>query len=171
MPAVVEEERLPYLEIHDRAGRKVVTVLELLSPANKQSKSERDQYRAKLQRVLASGTNFVEIDLLRGGTRTSWDGLPKCDYYAVVSRREDRAQNPPRAGLWPIGIRDPLPTIPIPLQPGEPEPTLNIQALIHRIYDTAGYRIFIYDSDPEPPLPPADAVWAAQLLNPPATPA
>jgi hypothetical protein len=30
--------------------------------------------------------------------------------------------------------------------------------------------MFLYQSDPEPPLSPADAVWAAQLLNPPAPP-
>jgi len=166
MPVVVEEVRLPYLEIIDRANRKVVTVLELLSPSNKQVKSDRDQYRAKVQRILASGTNFVEIDLLRGGPRMPWERLPACDYYAIVSRPAERNSAEPHAGLWPIGLREKLPTIPVPLRPGEPEPTLDLQAILHRIYDTAGYQLFIYDSEPEPPLTGEDAAWAAQLLNP-----
>jgi hypothetical protein len=64
MPCVVTEERLPYLEIRDRARNEVVTILELLSPTNKATGSNRDQYLAKGQRSLASNTNFVEIDLL-----------------------------------------------------------------------------------------------------------
>ena len=33
------------------------------------------------------------------------EDLPDCDYYAIVSRAEDR----PRVGVWPIRLRDPLP--------------------------------------------------------------
>jgi hypothetical protein len=171
LPAVVEEQRLPYLEIRDRDRNQVVTVIELLSPVNKATGSGRDQYLAKVQRVLASGTNFVEIDLLRGEPRMPWEGLLPCDYYAIVSRPADRAQDPPRADLWAIGLRDPLPTVPIPLRPGEPEPSLDLQAILHRIYDAADYHLFLYDADPNPPLPAADTVWAAQILHPPANPA
>jgi hypothetical protein len=57
--------------------------------------------------------------------------------------------------------------IPIPLKAGDPEPTVDLQTLLHRVYDAAGYEMSIYDSDPEPPLSPADAVWAVQILHPP----
>jgi hypothetical protein len=170
MPVVVEEERLPYLEIRDRAGNETVTVVELLSPANKATGPQRDQYLAKVRRVLSSRTSFVEIDLLRGGPRMPWDRLPACDYYAVVSRHAQRAGGDPRADLWPLRLRDPLPPVPIPLRPGEPEPILDLQAILHRIYDAAGYEMFLYQADPEPPLAGPDAVWAAQLLHPPAPP-
>lgn len=167
MPVVTEEERLPFLEIRDRHKHEVVTVIELLSPANKTSEG-REQYLAKVQRILASKTNFVEIDLLRAHAKMPWNQLPACDYYALVSRYEDRSGEKPRAAFWPLRIRDPLPTIPIPLRPGEPAPTVDLQAILHRIYDTAGYGMFLYQADPEPPLRAADAVWAALLLNPPA---
>jgi hypothetical protein len=170
MPVIVEEERLPYLEIHDRDRNEVVAVVELLSPANKATGPHRDHYLAKVRRILASRATFVEIDLLRAGPKMPWADLPECDYYAIVSRHAARANGNPRAGLWPLRVRDPLPTISIPLRPGEPEPTLDLQAILHRIYDAAGYQMFLYQSDPEPPLSPADAVWAAQLLNPPAPP-
>lgn len=165
MPMIVEEERFPYLEIRDRAKNEAVTVIELLSPANKAG--GRDQYLAKVQRVLASKTNFVEIDLLRAHEKMPWRDLPACDYYAIVSRYAARQGDNPHAAIWPLGVRDPLPTIPIPLRPGEAEPTADLQALLHRIYDAGGYGMFLYESDPEPRLSVADAVWAVQLLHPP----
>ena len=168
MPVVVEEERLPYLEIRDRAKHDVVTIIELLSPANKASDG-REQYLAKVQRVLASKTNLVEIDFLRAHTKMPWKDLPECDYYALVSRHAERSGDNPRAAIWPLGVRDPLPPIPVPLRAGEPEPTVDLQALLHRVYDAAGYDLFLYDSEPDPPLRAADAMWAAQILNPPAS--
>ena len=170
MPAIVEEEHLPYLEIRDRSNNEIVTVIELLSPINKATGPYRDQYLAKVKRILASRTNFVEIDLLRGGPRMTWDRLPECNYYAIVSRHAARTSDDPQADLWPIRIRDKLPSIPVPLRPGEPEPTLDLQAIVHRIYDAAGYQMFLYQSDPEPPLSVADAAWAAHNPPAPATP-
>ncbi len=96
-----------------------------------------------------------------------WDRLPQCDYYAIVSRYAERQGGNPYAAIWPLGVRDPLPTIPIPLRPGEAEPTADLQALLHRIYDAGGYNMFLYESDPEPRLSVSDAVWAVQLLHPP----
>jgi Protein of unknown function (DUF4058) len=168
MPVVVEEERLPYLEIRDRDRNDVVTIIELLSPANKATGPNRDHYLAKVRRILSSSTSFVEIDLLRGDPKMPWDRLPGCDYYAIVSRHAARTNGDPRADLWPIHLRDPLPTIPIPLRPGEPEATLDLQSILHRIYDAADYHLFLYRSEPEPPLSAADAAWAAQILAQPA---
>ncbi len=66
MPAV-EIERHSALEIRDRRNRRVVTVLELLSPSNKTPGPDRDDYLAKRRQVLAGMTHLVEIDLRRGG--------------------------------------------------------------------------------------------------------
>lgn len=166
LPAVVEEERLPYLEIRDRARNDVVTVIEVLSPSNKAVGPNREQYLAKVHRVLASSTSLVEIDLLRAGPRMPWQRIPICDYCLIVSRPENRIGDDPRADCWPLRLRDPLPVITVPLRPGDREPTLDLQAMLHRIYDAAGYQLFIYDADPDPPLPEADAAWAEQVLRP-----
>ena len=42
---------------------RVVTVVELLSPANKRNSDDREAYLAKRNEYLAIGTNLVEIDL------------------------------------------------------------------------------------------------------------
>lgn len=161
----VDFERVRYLEIRDRFNREVVTVFELLSPSNKYAGADRSQYVSKVKRVLESQTNFVELDLLRGGPRMSWSGLPRCDYYALVSRAGTRFRDPPEAQVWPTGLRDRLPPIPIPLRAGEAEPMLDLQAIVHEVYDSAGYSLYIYDGPPEPPLNAADAKWAELLIR------
>jgi hypothetical protein len=156
----VDVERDSVVEIRDRRSRQLVTVIELLSPTNKRPSKYRDQYLAKRGRILASPTHFVEIDLLRGGPRMPIDDLPACDYCVVVSRAEDR----PRAALWPIRLREPLPSIPIPLREADRLPRLDLQGLLQRIYDDAGYQKYIYDERPDPPLGRKDAAWAKSLL-------
>lgn len=158
----VDLESLSFLEIRDRRNRQSVTVIELLSPSNKRSGSDRDQYLAKRQLLLNSSVHLVEIDLLRGGTRPPIENLPTCHYCIMVSRAEIR----PRAELWPLSLQDRLPTIPIPLRPPDPDVALDIQAVLHPIYDRARYRTYVYDGEPEPSLSPEEADWARQFVPP-----
>lgn len=162
-PQAVEEEAFCYLEVIDRHSRRVVTVIELLSPSNKKTGEARDQYWYKTRHLLNTDTAVVEIDLLRGGHRMPWVDMPTCDYYALVSRVHER----PRSDFWPVGLRDPLPIIPIPLRQGEPEASLDLQSLVHRVYDAAQYHLHIYDSPPEPSLRPEDQAWAESLIRTP----
>lgn len=112
--------------------------------------------------MLASAANFVELDLLRGGQRMPIKTLPPCDDYALVSRTAER----PHVGLWPVGLREPLPLVPIPLRPGEAEPRADLKAVLDRVYDEAGYAYRIYgDGPPGPPLAADDAAWARGVLT------
>src|SRR5438270_712694 len=87
------------------------------------------------------GSNYlIKIDLRRGGTRPSPPDLPNCDYYALVSRCNER----PRVGVWPLRLRDRLPVIPVPRTPPDPDVPLDLQALLHRVYDAADYGKYIY---------------------------
>ena len=156
----IDVERDSYLEVRTREGNELVTVIELLSPSHKRRSDDREQYLAKRRQVLASGTHLVEIDLLRGGPRMPPEDLPDCDYYALVSRREQR----PRAGIWPLRVRDPLPVIPVPLRAPDPDARLDLKSVLDRVYDGAGYEDYIYAGRPHPPLHPDDATWAQQFL-------
>jgi hypothetical protein len=159
LPAV-DVERLSFVEIRDRDDWQLVTVIELLSPANKYAGPDREQYLAKRGQLLASPVHVVEIDLLRGGPRMPMQDLPECDYCVLVSRAQER----PDAGVWPLRLRAPLPAVPIPLRPPHPDAQLDLQQLLHRIYDGAGYEDFIYRSPPQPRLSPEDASWAQQFV-------
>jgi hypothetical protein len=155
----VEIERHRFLEIRDRRDRKVVTIVELLSPSNKTG-ADREDYLIKRRRVLSSPTHLVEIDLRRGGLRPDAGALPACDYYVLVSRQEAR----PMADLWPIRLRDTLPVVPIPLAAPDPDVALDLKQALDRAYDDAGYGKYIYSETPEPPLSAEDAAWAKQFL-------
>ena len=65
----MDRERLSYVEIRDRRDRELVTVVELLSPANKHPGPDREQYLAKRMELLNGPVHLVEIDLLRGALR------------------------------------------------------------------------------------------------------
>ena len=154
-------ERLSFLEICDRQSLRIVTIIELLSPSNKQPGPDREQYLAKRSELLRSAVHIVELDLLRGGPRMPMEDLPECDYYALVGRIDER----PRAGVWPILLRDPLPVIPIPLVVPHPDARLDLKHVLDRIYDGAGYEDYIYGGEPRPPLNTDDANWARQWLS------
>jgi hypothetical protein len=152
----VDTERISRVEIRDRKSRLLVTVIEVLSPTNKYPGPDRAQYEAKRRQVLSSTTHFVEIDLLRGGQRMPMNPAPACDQCVLVSRREKR----PKAELWQISLRDCLPVIPIPLRHPDADIAIDLQKLLHRIYDAAQYDDDIYLGSPEPPLSAEDATWA-----------
>jgi hypothetical protein len=54
--------------------------------------------------------------------------------------------------------------VPVPLRTGEPDARLDLRKIIDRIYDESGYRYFLYERDPDPPLIGEDAGWATSLL-------
>lgn len=158
----VDIERQRYVEIRDRHNRALIAIVEILSPANKNPGPDRDQYLAKRAEILAGPAHFVEIDLLRTGTPMPDQDRPKSAYGIMVSRAEER----PAAGFWPIGIRDPLPVIPVPLRPAS-HATLDLQEILHHVYDHGTYADEIYERKPEPRLDPSDQDWAQQLIPPP----
>ena len=158
--ACLDIEPLSYVEVRDARSRRLITVVELLSPTNKSPGSDRDQYLAKRARLMAQGVNLVEIDLLRGGPRMPMEGVPMCDYLVMVARPADW----PRAGIWPVRLREPLPTIPVPLAEPDPDVRVDLQRLLHAIYDAARYDRFVYAGEPDPPLRGDDAAWAVQFV-------
>lgn len=156
----VDIERYSWLEIRDRRSRKVVTVIELLSPTNKTPGPDRDDYLQKRALLLFGPSSFIEIDLRRGGKRPESPVLPACDYYVLLSRAYDRSN----LDIWPIGLRNRLPVIAVPLTPPDAEISLDVQAVLDRTYDAAQYGKYIYAETPDPPLSPEDDAWAKQIL-------
>jgi hypothetical protein len=156
-----DQLREPFIEIRDRETREVITVIELLSPTNKAAGSDREQYIGKRKAILASNAHLVEIDLLRGGERMPVNDLPACDYVVMVSRSYQR----PRVELWPLHLRDALPTIPVPLRLGDRDAIIDLGALFKQQFDAAGYEDYVYATPPRPPLSESDAVWARELIE------
>jgi hypothetical protein len=110
--------------------------------------------------LLKSAAHFVEIDLLRGGRPMPVERRPRCDYSVMVSRAEAR----PWAGFWPVRLRQRLPIIPIPLLTGDPDAPIDLQEILHHVYDATGYEDFLYASQPDPLLSSKDAAWARTFM-------
>jgi len=158
-----EEVREAYLEITDIASKEVVTVIEVLSPANKRPGKGRDMYEEKRDKVLGSRSHLVEIDLLR-----IYQPLPvfgndiEGNYRILVSRGDCR----PTADLYLFNIPDVIPAFALPLRGGDVEPIVDLQALLNTVYDRAGYDFTLdYTPDPVPALSEPDAAWADSLLR------
>ncbi|MEG4959495.1 MULTISPECIES: DUF4058 family protein [unclassified Microcoleus] len=157
------EFREAYLEIRDTATREVVTVIELLSPANKRPGKGREMYEAKREKVFGSRTHMIEIDLLRSyQPMLVFDNDIEANYRILVSRGNQR----PWADLYLFNLPDMIPAFPLPLRAGDAEPIVDLQGLLNGVYDRAAYDFRIdYTAAPVPALSESDAAWADALLE------
>ena len=151
-----------FVEIRVRETGELVTVIELLSPTNKQKgKSGWHEYLTKRHEILFSQVHLVELDLLRAGERMPLKGELKGDYLAMVSRWEWR----PKALVWSWGLKEPMPTLPIPLKGRDEWVKLDLQSVFNAVYERGGYRYLLdYRRPFEPPLKDEDKVWVEGLL-------
>jgi hypothetical protein len=152
-------EKSPFLEVRDRQGRGLVTVIALLTPSNKRAGDDRAQYLFKRRELLNSRAHLVEIDLLRGWAPMPDGGRPDCDYSVMVSRAEKRRA----ADFWPIRLRERLPIIPVPLRHPDAAASVDLRDVLHHAYDGPGHEHFIYRGEPEPGLAANDADWARHV--------
>lgn len=155
-----------WIEVHDSNGR-LITALELLSPSNKLEGSERDRFHRKRSTFVSGGINFVEIDLVRPGGWIFPEGV--CN----ILRRAGacygvcvfRATRPAAREVYPIPLRERLPTIRVPLRPSDADIVYDLQALIDQCYERRRYDRLNYRLALDPLLPPEDAAWVDKLLR------
>jgi hypothetical protein len=164
-----EPETTTYLKIIDPStGGTLVTVIEFLSPSNKEPEGVKsgDQYRAKRDELKLGGVGLVEVDLLRDGER----GFPEYDdrfgkclrsTYAACLRRGWQMR---RYEIYSFHLRDRLPRIRIPLRKQDQDVRLDLQALVDLVYEDGRYDDIDYERPLSPPLSPDDAAWAKSLV-------
>jgi hypothetical protein len=72
----------------------------------------------------------------------------------------------PEVALYEFDLADPIPSFPVPLQPQDAPPTVNLQQLLHDIYTRARFDLVIDYSQPlQPPLSREAAAWAQRCLD------
>lgn len=164
LPPLWEEIRETRVEIVRFPGRKLVTVIELLSPMNK-ADAGYSAYVGRREALFRAKVNLVEIDLLLGGRRPPIDGpWPPGDAYALVSRNTRY----PLCDLYIWSIRRTLPTIPIPLASDDPDVPLDLAVVPPVAYRRGRYgRLLSYDSPLTLPLAADDRAWAESLARAP----
>jgi hypothetical protein len=158
----LEEVSEARIEIRRFPDRELVTVIELLSPSNKEAPGEL-LYSQKRLELIHQPVHLVELDLLIGGKRLAMeDELPTGHYYTFVSRAERRFLSD--TSTW--SIRDPLPTIPIPLMAPDPDILLDLAAIFNTVYQRARYeRSIDYTATLKLPLSAEDRTWAEKIAR------
>ncbi len=162
-----EERHVPFIEIIYRETGDVVTVIEILSPANKIGDG-REQYLQKQSDLLSTHTNLVEIDLLRAGrptslARTAAIATP-ADWRYTVSI--SRAQGRQRLEVYAFALKDRLPRCRIPLRATDADVGLDLPAIFTRCYDVGSYDLMIdYTQEPRATLSETEERWVNALLT------
>ncbi len=168
IPLMNEPPTQRHIEIVDlNSGNRVVTAIELLSPANKQDEPGRVAYRRKQREYIEAGVNLIEIDFIRSGTfivaapegRIPWDLRTP---YIVCIRRANR---PEQAEIISIAIDQAVPNFRIPLRPTDSDVILQLQRLLDECYRRGRYATLDYSKPPRPKLDEQATVWAAELLK------
>lgn len=156
------EVREAYIEIQRMPGFESVTVIELMSPWNKNGAGI-GIHRGKRAALVREGIHFVEIDLLRGGTRTKLARpLPTGDYYTHIFRGDRK----PDVDVTAWKLTDKVPSIGIPLRAPDPDVTLNLADAVRTAYEQGRYdRKLRYNLALDPPLNDQQAKWTQTLLE------
>lgn len=164
-----EDVHEPYVTILDlQNAKKVVAVIEVLSPTNKYAGPGRDSYLAKQREVLSSDAHLVEIDLLRLGPHVLAVPEMECrwqidyDYLTCVNPAGGHRR---AFDLYPSALRARLPRVAIPLAGDDPPVVLDLQEAMERVCEEGSYLDRInYLSPCIPRLPPEAQTWADGLI-------
>ena len=157
VPLRIGRRRQRFVKILKRPDRTLVTVIELLSPSNKAG-DDRGAYLANRQAILQQEVHLLELDLLLRGRRLpTASPLPRGDYFALLSR----AQRRPICDVYPRTIRQPLPSVPVPLLLPDADIVVDLQALFATAFDRGRYaKSLPYDRPPAAPVDETDRSWA-----------
>jgi hypothetical protein len=162
---VREEHHEDYVEIRQRADGRLVTLVDVVSPANKVSAAGRAAYLEKRREGRNVNANLVELDLVLQGQPTleySRDGLPDWDYAVTVTR----STQPERYEIYTATLQKRLPRFRLPLAPDDRDTVLDLHTAFTRCYDQGGFAAKIdYSRDPATALAPEDRHWLNEVLR------
>ena len=152
------------------SGDRFVTSVEVLSLSNKLRGTEgRKQYLKKRRELREGKVNVFEIDLLRAGAPTMLAPIVRTERRAgpfefhICARRYYRSLS---TEVYPIPMQERLPLIAVPLLKGDPDITVDLQAVFDRSYAVALFgRRVDYSKPCDPPLTPEQQAWAEGILK------
>ncbi len=160
-----EEHHEEYIEVRQRSDGRLVSLVEVVSPANKTTSCGRKVYLDKRAEAKAAGASLVEIDLVLQGQPTleySRDGLPDWDYAVTVTRSTQSE----RYEIYTTTLQKRLPRFRLPLAPDDRDTVLDLQTAFARCFDQGDFGSKIdYRRDPPVPLDDGDRRWLNELLK------
>jgi hypothetical protein len=161
---VCEDHRGDIVEIRQRNDGTLVTLLDVVSPANRTTAAGRQAYLEQRRQAKEGGASLVEIDLVLQGQPMldySREGLPDWDYAVTVSR----SNSPERYEIYTATLQKRLPRFRLPLAVKDRDIVLDLQAAFTGAYDKGSYRERIdYRLDPPMLLRVENYGWFDNLL-------
>jgi hypothetical protein len=163
---VREEHHEEFIEIRQRGDGRLVTFVDVVSPANKMTLEGRQAYLEKRREGRSASANLVEIDLVLQGQPMldySREGLPDWDYAVTVTR----SVQPERYEIYTATLQKPrLPRFRLPLAADDRDTVLDLYAAFCRAFDQGNFAARIdYQRDPPTALRDADKPWLQNLLK------
>jgi hypothetical protein len=162
---VREEHREEFVEIRQRNDGRLVTLLDVVSPANKTTEQGREAYLEKRRESKTAGAHLVEIDLVLQGVSMldySREGLPDWDYAVTVTR----ANHPDRFEIYTATLEKRLPRFRLPLAGDDRDTVVDLHTTFTRSYDQGGFATKIdYEQDPTTALTGEDRQWLCNHLK------
>lgn len=160
-----EEHKEEYIEIRQRNEGRLVTLVDVVSPANKTSPSGRQSYLDKRREGKVTGANLVEIDLVLQGQPMldySRENMPEWDFAVTVTR----ANHPEKYEVYPATLQKRLPRFRMPLANDDRDTVVDLQVAFSRSYDQGGFAQKIdYNRDPAAALDDENRQWVDELLK------
>jgi len=161
-----EEHREPFLEVRQRADGRLITVVDVVSPANKGTSTGRKAYMDKRQEFRQHNASLVEIDLVLQGERlhdySPREDLPDWDYAVTVTR----SVQPERYEIYTATVDKRLPRFRLPLASDDRDTVLDLQAAVARSYDQGDFiKQIDYRRDPLTKLNDLQKKWLSNKLH------
>ncbi len=162
---VREEHKELFIEVRQRADSRLITRIEVISPANKITAEGRRLYTEQRDEIKQMNANLVEIDLvLQGQTLIDCarDATPTWDYAVVVTRWT----HPDRYEIYSATLPKRLPRFRVPLASDDRDTVLDLQAAVARAYDQGAFNTVIdYTRDPATRLTDESRRWLDERLK------
>ena len=158
------DEAEDYIEVRQRTDNSLVTLLDIVSPANKTTATGRRAYLDLRSAARELKANLVEIDLVMQGQPMldySRDGLPEWDHAVTVTR----LSQPERYEIYTATLQKRLPKFRLPLSAADRDVVLDLQTAFTRCYEEGNFSEPIdYRLDPSVPLNEHNRQWLDTLL-------
>jgi hypothetical protein len=162
---VRDEHHEQLIEIRQRSDGKLITLIDVASPANKTTSGGRQAYLEKRREGRSSNSNLVEIDLvLQGQPMLDYarEGLPEWDYAVTVTR----STQPERYEIYTATLEKRLPRFRMPLASDDRDTVVDLQAAFVRAFDQGSFAEQIdYEKDPSTRLSDANKIWLDERLR------
>ncbi len=133
-----DERYEEYIEIHEAKTGDLVTLMDLVSPANKTTAAGRQAYLHTRQQAQEANASLVEIDLVLQGQPTldySREGLPDWDYAVTVTR----TAQPDRYEIYTATLQKRLPRFRLPLASDDRDAVIDLQAVFTKVFAQGGF--------------------------------